>query len=558
MINRLRLYSGLILFLFVFGHLLNLSLGLISVNAMVTGTKLFLNPWHSVIGSSLLVAAFLTHTGIVIWTLWIRDSLRMTAWEGLQICLGLLAPFILVGHVLSTRIADVTTAYDPSYYTILAVLWVEAPWRGVMQGGAVLVVWTHACMGLHTWLRLYPTYARLKNVALSVSVLIPSLALAGYVAAGNHILKIARWDGWVQSLFSEAKIEPGMIALTVAREINFQIGFAALLIILLIGRLVRRRLQAQHKKPRLYYAPGNIVADLLPGATLLESIRAAGIPHASVCGGHGRCSTCRVLVGKGLDDLPPASPQESKVLSRITRSPALRLACQIRPTKDLEVTALLKANSSPDEAIRHHEIQSDQEKDVAFLFVDLRGSTKLSEERLPFDVVYILNLFFAEMSEALTETNGHYAQFNGDGLLAIYGLESGPEQGCAEAVDGAKAMFSRLDNLNKRLESELTTDLKIGIGIHAGEAIVGSMGPPASPIVSALGDNVNIAARLETLTKKFNVPLLISADVVERSGADPGGIAPHSIQVEGRRQEVVVYPVRDPARLAFKPKGKVA
>jgi len=556
--NRLRLYSGLILLLFVFGHLLNLSLGLISVNAMVAGTKIFLNPWHSVIGSSLLVTAFFTHTGIVMWSLWRRDSLRMTVWEKLQICLGLLAPFILVGHVLSTRIADVTTAYDPSYYTILVALWVEVPWRGVMQGGAVLVVWTHACMGLHTWLQIYPAYSRLKYLALSVSVLIPSLALAGYVAAGNHILKIARWDGWVQSLYSDAKVEPGMIALTIAREINFQVGFAAFLIILLIGRLIRIRLRANRKNPRLYYAPGNIVADLLPGATLLESIREAGIPHASVCGGRGRCSTCRVQVGKGLDDLPPASMQESKVLSRITRSPTVRLACQIRPAKDLEVTALLRSSTDQNQAGRHIEFQSDQEMDVAFLFVDLRGSTKLSEERLPFDAVYILNLFFAEMAEALKETNGHYAQFNGDGLLAIYGLESGPQQGCAEAIDGAKAMFSRLDHLNLRLIGELTTDLKIGIGIHAGEAIVGSMGPPASPIISALGDNVNIAARLETLTKKFNVPLLISADVVERSGADPRGIAQHSIRVEGRYQEVAVYPVSDPAQLAFKPKGKVA
>ncbi len=556
--NRLRLYSGLVLFIFVLGHFLNLSMGLISVNAMIAGTKIFLNPWHSVVGTSLFVSAFIAHTGIAIWSLWRRNSLRMTVWEGIQISLGFLAPFILVGHVLSTRIADVTTVYDPNYYTILTALWVEAPWRGVMQGGAVLVVWIHACLGLHAWLKNYPAYARLQNLALSVAVLVPSLALAGYAAAGNHILKIARWDGWTQSIFAKASAEPGMMALMAARETNFQIGFATFLLALLIGRYIRKRLRALCKKPRLYYAPGNIIAELLPGATLLESFRAAGIPHASVCGGRGRCSTCRVLVGKGLEYLPSASSQEIEVLSRITNSSAVRLACQLRPTKDLEVTALVRADPSARQANQQNISRSDQEMDVAFLFVDLRGSTRLSEERLPFDVVYILNLFFAEMAEALNETNGHYAQFNGDGLLAIYGLESGPEHGCSEAINGAKVMFSKLDDLNKRLRGELTSDLKIGIGIHAGEAIVGSMGPPSSPIISALGDNVNIAARLETLTKKFDAPLLISEKVAERSGVDIRGITRRSIPVDGRLQEVTAYVVSEPARLVFKAKGKVA
>jgi adenylate cyclase len=157
----------------------------------------------------------------------------------------------------------------------------------------------------------------------------------------------------------------------------------------------------------------------------------------------------------------------------------------------------------------------------------------------------------------LRETNGHYAQFNGDGLLAIYGLSSTPEQGCAEAIAGAQAMFRRLGTLNERLKDELAEELKIGIGIHAGEAIVGSMGPPSSPIVSALGDNVNIAARLEAQTKEFGVPLIISTTVAARSGTNMDGIDQHSIQVKGRDREVGIYTINDPLALSQKELKKV-
>ncbi|MBT7249083.1 MAG: adenylate/guanylate cyclase domain-containing protein, partial [Rhodospirillaceae bacterium] len=126
---------------------------------------------------------------------------------------------------------------------------------------------------------------------------------------------------------------------------------------------------------------------------------------------------------------------------------------------------------------------------------------------------FVLNQFFAELSRALEETNGHYAQFNGDGLMAIYGLSGDPGAGAKDALRGAQAMLRRIEGLNARLEGELSEGLRIGMGIHIGEAIVGSMGPPETPIVSALGDNVNIAARLESQTKEFGVPLVVSAAV---------------------------------------------
>ncbi|NQV98314.1 MAG: adenylate/guanylate cyclase domain-containing protein [Rhodospirillales bacterium] len=549
MLNRFRLYSGLVLFVFVSGHLINHSLGLISIDAMIAGTRIFLAPWHTAIGSGLFIGALLIHSGVALITLWRRRTLRMSTWEATRIVLGFTAPFILAGHVLATRVLDSTTAFDPNYTTTLTVLWVIAPKLAVWQAFATLVVWGHACIGLHAWLRIYPFYARFQHSAVALAVLVPALALAGYVAAGNRVRELAQTDGWAQAQFQQAGFETWMNGATLAREDAFQIGLATILTLLIFGRHIRSLLQARRGRPRLYYAPGNRVAELQPDATLLESIRAAGIPHASVCGGQGRCSTCRVRIGRGLDDLAPPSAQELKVLARLTQSPSVRLACQLKPTHDVEIAALVRPDGGPGQAAQRTGYRQGREMNVAFLFVDLRGSTKLSEARLPFDVVFILNLFFAELAEALEETGGHYAQFNGDGLLAIYGLTSGPEQGCVEAIEGAKAMFRRLATLNERLSDELTEELKIGVGIHAGEAIVGSMGPPASPIVSALGDNVNIAARLESQTKEFGVPMVISTVVAERSRTPMDAAQHQSIQVKGRDREVGVYAINHPERL---------
>jgi len=549
--NKLRLYSGLVLFVFVTGHFINHALGLISVEVMDSGSPYFIEPWDTLVGTALLYGAFVAHASMALFTLWQRRTLKMPVWEATQLVAGLFAPLLLAAHVSGTRGLHELMGFEPSYSTTLNVLWIVAPWRGWVQPIALIVVWTHACVGLHHWLRLKPAYQRLIHLAFSFALILPTLALAGYVSAGMDVRERVGASDWAAQVLTQAHFDPSMPGLVAQWETRTQIFAAVLILAILIARLVRERVRALKRKPKLLYAPGSLVIDLQKDATLLESIRAAGIPHAAVCGGRGRCSTCRVRISKGLEHLPPPDEAERKVLSRITESPSVRLACQIRPQQDLEAAALVRADVDPKDALRPPGYRQGTELDVAYLFVDLRGSTKLSEERLPFDVVFILNQFFAELSLALAETSGHYAQFNGDGLLAIYGLQSGSEQGCRDAIAGARAMFRRIGELNERLRDELGDELKIGVGIHAGEAIVGSMGPPQSPIVSALGDNVNIAARLEAQTKVLGASLVISARTAVCAGADLSAFPVHNIHVKGRDHPLDVYAVDDLEKIVF-------
>ena len=124
---------------------------------------------------------------------------------------------------------------------------------------------------------------------------------------------------------------------------------------------------------RLTY-PGGRVTQITPGITVLEASREAGIDHASVCGGRGRCSTCRIRLGEGREHVAPASADEQKVLQRVGAPEHIRLACQLRPTKNLEVIPLLPPNATPKDAYRKPAHLQGSEREVAILFADIRHS----------------------------------------------------------------------------------------------------------------------------------------------------------------------------------------
>ena len=101
-------------------------------------------------------------------------------------------------------------------------------------------------------------------------------------------------------------------------------------------------------------------------------------------------------------------------------------------------------------------------------------------------------------------------------------------------------MLARLDRLNERLNDELDAPLRIGIGVHTGEAIVGTMGPPTSPNYSAIGDNINIAARLEAKTKDLQCTVVISGSTLTMAGASATDYPNEEVDVRGREGDILV------------------
>ena len=286
-----------------------------------------------------------------------------------------------------------------------------------------------------------------------------------------------------------------------------QVGNAAFLLFLIVlvtGFIVRAVvlfIQRKNQTITIEYNDGKAV-NIAEGTTILEASHLGGIPHASICGGNGRCSTCRIRIIKGEELLAPPSSEEKRILTKIAAPPNVRLACQVKPKENIRIHPIL-TEAVPADGFERAPYSDGEELEVTILFADLRGFTKMSDKRLPYDVVFILNQYFELMGQAIESRDGYLDKFIGDGIMAIFGIRSGPQNGARQAIGAAIEMSRNLEVLNQRLAEEVSEPLRIGVGLHSGKAIIGAMGYGNTKPVTAIGSTVNTAARLEGESKKF-------------------------------------------------------
>jgi adenylate cyclase len=547
MIRRLRLISGLVMLAYVTMHLLNHAVGLISLETMENVLWYIFRIWTNRPAQILLYSSFLVHYALALYALWQRRTLRLHASEMSQLVLGFAIPLLLVRHVVVTRISDSFFHTDVGYYAyLLWVYFVRSPEHGVVQMLVLVVAWGHAMIGLHFWLRVRPWYARLQSAALVGAVLVPVLSLLGAIEAGRQVTALAADPNWIHERITLPSPETQSTFDTITALLSW--FFAGIVGAVLLARLARRIWQRHHGLVRIGYPDGRVV-EVTPGTSVLEASRLAGIPHASVCGGRGRCSTCRIRVRGEIHSIDPPAEDELRVLRRIGATSSIRLACQLRPNGTVEVTPLLPPFAHAADGRRRVDLAQGSEREIAILFADIRGFTALSESRLPYDVVFILNRYFAAIGGAVEAAGGRVDKFIGDGVMALFGIERGAQAGCRDALAAARLMSARLDELNASLRAELDRPLRIGIGIHCGPTIVGEMGYGNVAAITAIGDAVNTASRLETLTKNFACELVVSDETVSRAGLDLSGYPLHEIEIRGKREMLAVRIVERAAEL---------
>jgi adenylate cyclase len=457
----------------------------------------------------------------------------MPLWEAGQILLGVAIPYQLGAHIIATRGLYQIHGVDDTYVHELDLLWPGEAW---LQTLTLLAVWVHAVIGIHFWLRMEPWYARVFLPLFALAVFVPVVAVAGWITAAREV-----------ALFYEvppmtpAQYAWGNSAVNGGKTLFFAVVFslaAALLGPKLISR-IRRRITVEY--------PGNVKVRVNPGATLLEISRMNDIPHASVCGGRARCSTCRVRVTSGADRLAGAESAETTVLTRIRADEGTRLACQIRPRDDIAVQPLVPAR---DANLRPGRVRDAYhwgvEQPVAILFADIRNFTGLSETRLPFDVVFLLNRYCSLMAAAIERQGGYVDKFIGDGVMAIFGISNGVRAGSEAALRAAAEMGAALDALNEEFAETLGGRLRIGVGIHAGPAILGRIGTFGGGRdgrvqgITALGDTVNAASRLESATKTLGAVCVASTQVLRAGGYSYPAEALREISVKGREKALKV------------------
>jgi adenylate cyclase len=549
-LRQIRLATGLVLYVYVTLHFANHTLGNISIGAMESGLAIQKLIWQSAPGAAILYIALLTHMSLGFWALYARRRFHWTRLEATQLILGLSIPFLLTTHVIGTRVALSQFGLEKGYAQELVNFWVGSPLLGALQGVLLLIVWIHGCLGVHFWLRLKPFYPRAKDLLLAGAVLLPALALLGYYQGGQRAQVAIEDPAWrARTLSPEHTGDSAQNAVLLNERIGTLAFLAVTLAATLFARAFRQWRERRVGSIRLTYPDRTI--RVARGFSVLEASLINSIPHAHVCGGRGRCSTCRIRVLGDATGLPVPSAAEQAVLERVHAGPEVRLACQLRPTSDITLVPMLSPHTTAVDAYRTGApASSGVERYVVIMFVDMRGSSRLAERRLPFDTVFIINQFLNAVSSAVLSAGGEPNQVLGDGLLALFGMKGPPDVACRQAIAASAAIAARVASLNRALAYALVEPIRFGVGIHAGMTIAGAIGYERHAQFTVIGDPVNVAARLEALTKTLSCEVLMSEEVYEGAGFGPDDLPAHEVEARGREANVKVRSVARAADLA--------
>lgn len=539
-IRQVRLTCGAVLFTYLVSHFLNHALGNISADALATGLYYHILFWQFLPVAIVFYAAALVHAGLGIWAFYERRQFRWKAIEPLQLVLGLSIPALIIAHIIGVRLGPALFGQERHYPQVLYAYWVTWPYKILQMYALLLIAWIHGCIGLYFWLRMKAFYKRAAPFLLAAAVLVPTLAMLGLYQAGRNVVADSESDEWRADNLSQRQV--GTVAEQEVLEsvVNyFLIFYLGLIGLVLVGRGARAIAERRGGMINLSYGNGRTVR-VPKGLSVLEASLRNNVPHASICGGRARCSTCRIRVIGDTSSLPPPSQREAFVLNRVgATDPSIRLACQLRPETDLSFFQLFMPHmSTTARGSQPHRIG--QERYLVSMFIDMRGSTKLAEIQLPFDTVFIVNRFLGAVSQAVIACGGQPNQFVGDGQLALFGLSSGPQTACRQALRAAAMIADNVDELNRLLSHDLREPIRFGIGIHGGEVIIGDIGYRDHIVFTALGDAVNVAARLQDMTKSLGCEAIISEEVRATAGLAVGALPRQQVSIRGRLEPITV------------------
>jgi adenylate cyclase len=542
-LRQIRLVCGVVLFAYLVSHFLNHALGNISLDALAIGVYYHAAFWQFLPVAIAFYTAALVHTGLGISALYERRQFRWKAIEPLQLVLGLSIPALIITHIAGVRLGQTLFGHEKLYPQVLFAYWIVWPLKMWLMLAVMIVAWVHGCIGLYFWLRMKAFYKRAAPFLLAAAVLVPTLAALGLYQSGRSVVDSDSAEWRTENLSPRQVGTPAEQAVLDRIEAYFLIGYLGLLGLVLLARGARALAERRAGVITLSYGNGRTVR-VPRGLSVLEASLRHNVPHASVCGGRARCSTCRIRVIGDCSSLPKPSQREAFVLNRVgAADPSIRLACQLRPEADLSFFQLFmpQAMAANAQATQPHRIG--QERYLVSMFVDMRGSTKLAENQLPFDTVFIVNRFLGAVSQAVIECGGQPNQFVGDGQLALFGLGTSPQTACRQALRAIAMIAANVDELNRFLSHDLREPIRFGIGVHGGEVIIGDIGYRDHMVFTALGDAVNVAARLQDMTKSLACEAIVSEEVRATAGLPADALPRQQVEIRGRAEPMIVRTV---------------
>jgi len=543
-VRRSRTISGCILFFYVFTHLLNHSLGLISLDTMEQGRAIFLRFWRHDVLFYVLYGALSIHFLLGVYALARRRSFRMSRKEWIRNSCAVLIPFFLASHLSITLWGSRFLGLNDSYAFMIISTYIFDPFGYIILGLMLMLVWTHGSIGIIGLIEFREFYSKRRGLFQGLILGLPLIAYGGYIRASIELSEASQSNPiTILELISNSNFtaEIGEKIVSLSDLLQFLV-YPILLSLFVAFYFIRNLLEKRFNSIQVQYTDGTNI-NVSRGSSLLEASHKAGRYHESVCGGRGRCTTCRVRVTSSLGELPKPNKIEQSVINRLNFDQSLRLACQLRPETDIEINPLIKLVNHDKQNLRfsNQENLSGIEKETVIMFCDLRGFTRLSDGKMPFDVVFILNKYFKLVTDAVEENKGRIDKFIGDGVMAIFDKDTTISKNCKNALKGAAMITTYLNELNDELSTDDIEPLRLGIGIHSGNAIIGKMGYGEASTDTAIGDTVNVASRLEQLTKDYSCQLMFSSTVAEKAEIDKTKLNSVKTKIRGKKDYLEAF-----------------
>ncbi len=480
--------SGLILFTYVAFHLVNHALGLISIAAAERGLHIAVAVWQSVPGTIVLYGAAAVHVALAFVAVYERRTLRMPPLELLRIVLGFTMPTLLIGHAVATRLAFTIYGHPPDYAHVVWALWHSG--RQGMQIALLVPGWVHGCLGLNFAFRARPWFARFRLALFAAALLLPVLAVLGFLSMLKEVVELASDPGWIATV-GNATTDAQRATLTVLRERMLDVYLAAI-VALLVARWMRSFIEERRGSLVTIAYPDRAIR-VPRGWSVLEASRSHGIAHLSMCGGRGRCSTCRVRVVDGDAHCPPPSTNESRTLARVGASPDTRLACQLRPSGDVGVVPLLAV---PRHGSRSVERGSSEHELVAML---VAARWDRSHDRLlPHDRLYAVQRFQETVAAVASRFGGIATESVGDRVLLLFGLDEARDEAARRALASARRIALDLDRMNGSLQKAIGCGARHAIHLHVGTIAIADIDRATSKVAHAAGDPIDALRTLSS------------------------------------------------------------
>lgn len=295
----------------------------------------------------------------------------------------------------------------------------------------------------------------------------------------------------------------------------------------------------------IYYDPDSKAVDS-NGETILQASLRVNIPHTHVCGGKARCSTCRVMITEGLAACDPRNEREQAMANRLHFPEDIRLACQTTFHGDIHLRRLVIDDDDVelnDQTLPGRETSwVGVEKPIAIMFADIRNFTSFSEALPAYDVIHLLNRYFHLIGHSITNNGGYIDKYIGDGIMALFGVHDSTDAPL-NAVKAGLNMLEMVEKFKPYMQTHYHRMFEIGIGVHYGEAVVGTIGAHNQKTETAIGDAVNFASRIESANKEAGTRFLISDDTYHQVKDQVVIGKTTRVSVKGKTGEHTLYEV---------------